>query len=124
MTTGRNEQSILVVDDSSALRAAFSDILKRKGWQVTLCPDGPSAIRSAVAREYAVALIEFSVPGIRGAVVAETIRMLNPQACIIGMSFHDRKKEFLTAGADAFLLKPFDLEAVISTRERKDTGAI
>ncbi len=113
---GHQKQWILVVEDNEELRLEIGALLEREGWQVTLCPDGPAAIQSAVKRDYDVALIDFSIPGIRGAVVAETIRVLNPQARIIGTSFQDRRQEFLAAGADAFLLKPFDLEKMIGTR--------
>ncbi len=106
---------ILVVEDNAELRLEIGALLEREGWQVTLCPDGPAAIQSAVKRDYDVALIDFSIPGIRGAVVAETIRVLNPRARIIGTSFQDRKQEFLSAGADLFLLKPFDLEKIFGT---------
>jgi len=111
---------ILVVDDNEQLRKELGRLLELEGWKVTLCPDGPLAVQSAVKRDYDVALIDFSIPGIRGAVVAETIRALNPRACIIGISFQDRREEFLTAGADAFLLKPFDLEEVLTIVARKN----
>ncbi len=120
---GREKQWILVVEDNEELRLEMGAQLEREGWQVTLCPDGPSAIHSAVKRDYNVALIDFSIPGIRGAVVAETIRVLNPKARIIGTSFQDRRQEFLAAGADAFLLKPFDLEKMMGTRGR-DQGPV
>jgi CheY-like chemotaxis protein len=96
----------------------LGELLKRDGWFVTLCPDGPSAIQSATTCYYDVALIDFTIPGIRGAVVAETIRSLNPRSCIIGISFQDRSREFLAAGADGFLLKPFEVRDVHRILER------
>ncbi len=116
---GRNGRWVLLVDDNASFRAELGALLEREGWRVTLCPDGPAAIQSAVKREYDLALVDFSIPAIRGAVVAETVRALNPRACIIGISFQDRREEFLTAGADAFLLKPFAMEDVVRTHERK-----
>jgi CheY-like chemotaxis protein len=121
---GRRDRRVLGVDDNEPLRLELGRQLEREGWLVTLCPDGPTAVQSAVKWDYDIALIDFTIPGIRGAVVAETIRALNPRACIIGISFQDRRQEFLAAGADAFLLKPFDIEEVVRTRERKNKPII
>ena len=105
-------RAALVVEDNAPLRVELGELLEREGWFVTLCPDGPSAIQSAVTCHYDVALIDYTIPGIRGAVVAETIRVLNPRTCIIGISLQDRSAEFLAAGADGFLLKPFEVRDV------------
>ena len=116
-------RSALVVEDNAPLRVELGELLKREGWFVTLCPDGPSAIQRAVACHYDVALIDYTIPGIRGAVVAETIRVLNPRTCIIGISLQDRSAEFLAAGADGFLLKPFevrDVDRILETAGRPD----
>ena len=104
----QQDKSIIVVDDNAPLLAALGTILESGGWSVTLCADGSSAIQNVMARSYDAVLIEFSLPDIRGHVVTETLRMIMPRAYIIGMSFQDRQEEFLAAGADSFLLKPFD----------------
>jgi DNA-binding response OmpR family regulator len=105
-------RSIMVVDDNDPLRMEFGRLLESGGWSVTLCEDGSSAIRKVMAGSYDAVLIDFSLPDIRGHVVTETLRMIMPRACIIGMSFRDREEEFLTAGADTFFLKPFDIGEV------------
>lgn len=108
----KQERSILVIDDNAPLRTELGTLLENGGWCVTLCEDGSTAIRSVTARSYDAVLIDFSLPDIRGHVVTEMLRMIIPRACIIGISFRDRKEEFLAAGADAFLLKPFDIGEV------------
>ena len=108
----QQERSILVIDDNAPLRTELGAMLENGGWRVTLCEDGSSAIRSVTVASYDAVLVDFSLPDIRGHVVTEMIRMIIPQACIIGISVRDRKEEFLSAGADAFLLKPFDVGEV------------
>jgi CheY-like chemotaxis protein len=42
-----------------------------------------------------------------GVEVTKRLRLRFPGAVIIGVSTDDRREDFLAAGADAFLLKPF-----------------
>jgi len=106
------KKAIIVIDDNAPLLTELGSMLERGGWSVTLCEDGSSAIRSVMSRSYEAVLVDFSLPDIRGHVITETIRTIMPRACIIGMSFLDRENEFLTAGADTFFLKPFDIDEV------------
>jgi DNA-binding response OmpR family regulator len=112
MMKQNKERSIIVIDDNASLRTELGRMLEDGGWKVVLCEDGSSAIRSVTAGSYDAVLVDFSLPDIRGHVVTETLRMIMPRACIIGMSFQDREKEFLAAGADSFFLKPFDIGEV------------
>ena len=105
-------QSILVIDDNVLLLRAIGEMLELEGWNVTLCTGGPMAIQQASHQSFDTILIDFNMPGIRGHMVAETLRALLPAARIIGTSFQDHAKEFLAAGADGFLLKPFDVAAL------------
>lgn len=108
----KNRKSILVVDDSAPVRTALGELLEQGGWWVTLCSDGASAIKSATNTTFDAALVDFNLQGSRGSDVIESLRELLPGACIIGISFHDRKEEFKVAGADGFLMKPFETEEV------------
>jgi CheY-like chemotaxis protein len=118
----RSGRSILVLEDNVLLSKTIGELLELEGWKVTLCPDGPAAIQVAVQGCFDVVLIDFAVPGIRGHIVTETLRLLLPHARIIGTSFQDRTKEFLAAGADGFLLKPFDVSEVRRIADREGRG--
>lgn len=111
-TKQQQERSIIVIEDNAPLRTEIGKMLENGGWWVKLCPDGSSAIQSLTYGFYDAALVDFNLPDIRGHVVTELIRTFMPRACIIGISFRDREEEFLAAGADAFLLKPFDIDDV------------
>jgi CheY-like chemotaxis protein len=50
------------------------------------------------------------MPEMTGIELVDAIRRLNIPVTIIGMSLKDKKSEFLRAGADYFLCKPFDFQ--------------
>ena len=108
----KQPKAIMVVEENISQLTELGALLESGGWAVTLCEDGSSAIRKVMAGSYDAVLIDFSLPDIRGHVVTETLRMIMPRACIIGMSCSDREEEFLAAGADTFFLKPFDIGEV------------
>jgi CheY-like chemotaxis protein len=106
-------RKVLVVDDNSQIRAVISVVLEREGCRVTQCSDGMSAVTAAKEDVYDAILIDYSMPGPNGAVVTEMLRPHAPRMNIIGISLDDRSNEFLAAGADAFLTKPFDTDEML-----------
>jgi CheY-like chemotaxis protein len=113
--TAAQEQGrkVLVVDDNSQVRAVISVVLEREGCRVTQCSDGISAVTAANEDMFDAILIDYSMPGPNGAVVTEMLRAHAPCMNIIGISLDDRSNEFLAAGADAFLAKPFDTDEML-----------
>ena len=109
----RQPKAVLIIDDNSTIRGILGDFLEQKGFSVTLCADGISGIAQAAAGKYDVFLVDYNMEGLNGTVVARMLRAKLPGARIIGMSLEDRSKDFLAAGADAFLEKPFDVNRMI-----------
>jgi len=76
-------------------------------------------VSAAARRIFDIVITDYNMPGITGSEVAKCLRGHFPASIIIGVSSDDRKEDFLRAGADAFLQKPYghaDLIAII-TRE-------
>lgn len=113
MQRGKN---ILVIDDQAAIREFLYDLLSIGGFSVTCCPDGPSALRAAESRVFDIVITDFNMPFMTGAEVTKSFRRSFPAAIIIGVSSDERKEDFVSAGADSFLQKPYrcaDLIALI-----------
>jgi len=110
-TTSMRE--ILLVEDNTLLRETLQSVLEAAAFRVIACHDGESAIEQARDRDIDVLLVDFRMPGLNGVDVTKIVRERHPSACIIGMSLENREKNFLAAGADAFLMKPFDTEELI-----------
>jgi len=106
-------RTLLLVEDNARLRKTLQSILEDSGFCVIACHDGRSAIEQAHHRAIDVMLVDFRMPGLNGPEVIKIVRVRHPQACIIGMSLEDRKNCFLAAGADGFLLKPFDFGELV-----------
>ena len=106
-------RTILLVEDSAVVRETLRTILEDSGFCVIACNDGQSAIEQARHLVIDLMLVDFRMPGLNGLDVVKILRERQPRACIIGMSLECRKNSFLAAGADAFLMKPFDIEEVV-----------
>ncbi len=102
-------KTILVVEDNSNMRIILGTLLEARGFHVTLCEDGASADDLLEQSVFDVILVDLYMPGKSGLDVTKTIRKRNDRVCIIGMSLENRVRDFLDAGADAFLEKPFDI---------------
>jgi DNA-binding NtrC family response regulator len=82
------QKRILVVDDCDDIRANFADILQEFGYCVDQAPDGPSALALIRQHSYAVALLDYVMPGMNGAEVANELKRLQPQAVAIMITAH------------------------------------
>ena len=121
MTVKNN--SVLVVDDSLAVRAQLRALLEPHGLSVTEVDSAENAIQAAAARSYACILMDVLMPGIDGYEACRHIKsnMHSGKKSNVVMltsrsSPFDRIKGKM-AGCDAYLTKPIDpnyLHEVIS----------
>lgn len=118
------EELILVVDDDASVREIIAAVLAQHDYRVVTCADGVEAIvnYNAKSRDIALVITDVDMPNLGGAILASTLRRLNPQLRIIAMSglssagvARDDVEEIKRIAA-AFLPKPFsasDLLAVV-----------
>jgi excisionase family DNA binding protein len=114
------KKRVLVVDDDEAVVDMFKELLGRDGrFEVRTASTGYDAgILTEQFRPDAL-LLDFKLPDINGNVVCRTIRS-NPnfrhmQIIIIsGVADPDEVAELKLAGADEFIRKPFDINAIIN----------
>lgn len=118
LETGRKR--VLVVDDDEAIVEMFTELLARQGhFEVKTARTGYDAGILTEQFRPDVLLLDFKLPDINGNVVCRTIRS-NPNyehmhiIVISGVADPDEVKELLSAGANEFIRKPFDINAVIS----------
>lgn len=111
---------VLVVDDDEAIIEMFSELLERDGrFEVKTATTGYDAGIITESFRPDVLLLDYKLPDINGTVVCRTIRT-NPayrhmQIIIIsGVADPDEVAELQAAGADDFIRKPFDINAVIN----------
>jgi len=117
--TGKGE-TILVVDDESAILALAQSTLETYGYQVLTAASGPAAILT-FSREHEkihLVIMDKSMPFMDGAATSNALRKINPTIKIIAASGHDLQKK---SGTDfhlktsGVLEKPFTVEKLLST---------
>lgn len=103
-----SKRTVLVIEDALLVRECLCDLLKDDGFEVNDCGDGMSALDAATKNDFRVIITDYRMPNMNGAVVTARLRARFPASIIIGTSLDDRRKDFLAAGADAFLQKPYE----------------
>ncbi len=110
----------LVVDDDEAIVEMFTELLERDGrFQVRTASTGYEA--GIITEQFRpdILLLDFKLPDINGNAVCRTIRS-NPTyehmkiIVISGVADPDEVEELRAGGADDFIRKPFDINAVIA----------
>jgi CheY-like chemotaxis protein len=103
------ERAALIVDDAPELRITLRWMLGGGGFDVVdEADDGAGAIAAAAEREYAIAVVDFSLPDVDGAAVARAIRERQPGCRIAGFTAsRDEVVEeaFAAAGVTTFFEK-------------------
>jgi len=121
----RHQSKILVVDDDPEVRRVLIDSLEVLGFQVVAAEDGPSGLRALAAESPDLMVVDFAMPGMNGAQLAELARSERPGLPIIFASgYADTSAVEAAAGVSSTILrKPFDineleaaLRALLNTR--------
>ena len=102
-----NMQRLLLVDDDRCLRTLLAAVLSNYGLLVTVSESPAEAIRCSMHSDFEYIVMGYEMPGMNALELTAHLRKLLPFAIIIGMSGADQGIEFLRAGANDFLLKPF-----------------
>jgi len=110
-------RNVLVVDDSDLVRRIFFDALSLHGFTVSSACDGTSALKLLEDSDFGIIITDYCMPGMNGIELTKVLRFQYPDALIIGMSGDRLGDDFLTVGADVFLLKPVRLQDIISVIE-------
>lgn len=111
---------VLVVDDDEAIIEMFTELFDRDGrFEVKTAQTGYDAGVITESFRPDVMLLDFKLPDINGNVVCRTVRANTHYEhmkiiIISGVADPDEVKELMDAGADEFIKKPFEIEAVIS----------
>lgn len=107
---------ILIVEDSEEMLWATANVLENAGFTVDGVTNGREAL-VMVNRFPAiqVILLNYFLPDQSGVSILREIKLNGCHARVIGISaFQEAKEAFLTAGAFAFLEKPFDIKDLVS----------
>ncbi len=112
----RRSPSILVVDDEPAITSFLRMGLARSGYEVTVAADGPRALAACDTTHIDLVVLDLMLPGMDGVEVCQRLRG-NPDLAVLMLTAADAVSERirgLDAGADDYLVKPFDFEELVA----------
>ena len=96
---------ILCIDDDKLMLKLVRNFLERFGYSnILTAASGTDGLKMAALHEIDLAILDYNMPDMNGAIVATGIRRLRPNALIIMLSGEDIPEQIKTL-ADAFVPK-------------------
>lgn len=108
---------LLVVEDESLLRQQLEQGLSKQGYVVDTAEDGKTGLYYATEFEYDAAIIDLGLPEIDGISLIEQTRASGktfPILILTARGDWQDKVAGLDAGADDYVVKPFQLEEILA----------
>ncbi len=103
---------ILVVEDDRAVRDALRRALTLAGYEIQVAEDGEQAIELVVQAVPDAVVLDVGLPGIDGLEVCGRLRKLGNRVPVLMLTARDAvadRIDGLDAGADDYMVKPFDV---------------
>jgi two-component system chemotaxis response regulator CheY len=111
---------ILAVDDSAAMRQMVGITLTGAGHQVEHAVDGQEALQLAERKKFDLVITDVNMPNMDGITLVRELRGLAsykyvPLLLLTTESTPERKQQGKAAGANGWLVKPFNPERLLAT---------
>lgn len=108
------KRNALIIENNDLLCNILTAEIRSFCDEVECCISASHAADMISKKRFDVFIVDYRLPGMNGVDITALLRLTYPDSYIIGMSAELKEDAFLTAGADAFLLKPFGIDALIS----------
>jgi DNA-binding response OmpR family regulator len=108
---------LLIAEDDPMLGAGLRRALQRAGYTVDLAVTGDEAMAATRAQAYELILLDLGLPNVGGLEALKALRGRRDPTPVIIVTARDRpeqKVEGLDAGADDYVVKPFDLDELMA----------
>lgn len=105
--------SVSLVEDEPVLREEIAFQLRQRGMDVHTFNNAEAFYRFLATRPRTVVILDIGLPGEDGLTIARHLRAHDPQIGIVFLTarhLREDRLEGLSAGADAYLVKPVDLD--------------
>ena len=115
---------ILVVDDDETIRTTMKAILQDEGYIVDLAATGKEAIQKTTEKNYNIALLDIRLPDMEGVELLKLLKDGVPRTRKIMVTGYPSMQNAISAlnkNADAYLLKPVDVEKLLATVKQQIT---
>jgi two-component system, OmpR family, response regulator len=108
---------VLLVEDDRALSLGVQHALQAEGWRVDVLADGEQAVGVGQQGEHDVAVLDLGLPRKSGMEVLREWRARGVRLPVLLLTARDQLADRvagLDAGADDYLVKPFDLPELLA----------
>ncbi|HBW30808.1 two-component system response regulator RppA [Anabaena sp. FACHB-709] len=108
---------ILLVDDEVELTVPLSRVLTREGYTVEAAYEGKSGSEMATVGNYDLLILDWMLPGKTGLEICQELRRqgkITPVLFLTAKDTLDDRVQGLDAGADDYLVKPFELRELLA----------
>jgi two-component system OmpR family response regulator len=121
---------VLLVEDDRALSLGIQHALEREGWRVDALGDGEQAASEGLLGHHDVAVLDLGLPRKSGMEVLRHWRAHGSRLPVLLLTARDHltdRVNGLDAGADDYLVKPFDLPELLArlrALRRRSSGRV
>jgi OmpR-family two-component system manganese-sensing response regulator len=108
---------ILLVDDETELSNPLSRILSQEGYQVDVANEGATGMDLALHNQYDLLILDWMLPYKSGLEICREVRsrsLATPVLFLTAKDTIDDRVDGLDAGADDYLVKPFELRELLA----------
>lgn len=107
--------SVLICEDDPAVRTLLTRIFEGRDFRVDVARDGRVALQKLSAREYAVMLLDLTMPELNGYEVVAALRGITRRPLVIVLTADSRASaaDLDAEVVQAIVKKPFDLDLLM-----------
>jgi DNA-binding response OmpR family regulator len=113
---------ILIVDDDEGITGSLSILLESEGYQTDVAHSVKEAVEKSYENNYNLALIDIKLPDGDGTSLLKSLRETSPNTIKIMLTGYPtlgNSVNSLNEGADAYLIKPVDLDQLLQKIKSK-----
>lgn len=131
MSSSSANASVLLIEDNADIAEMVGSYLEDAGYRVDFAADGVTGLHLAVVNDFDVIVLDLMLPGMDGLTLCQKLRgEARRQTPLLMLTARDTQQDKiagLDAGADDYLVKPFDireLEARVRALLRRGRGQV
>lgn len=116
-------KTILVVDDSNAIRQSVSFILEQAGFAVVQASDGLDGLSKLNSQQFNLIISDVNMPNMDGIAFTKKVRehashKFTPVIMLTTESQSSKMEEGKAAGATGWIVKPFDADKLLAVAKK------
>lgn len=120
---------ILAVDDEVDVLLIVKTALQCEGYEVETAANGPEALALAKANPPDLVLLDMMMPGMTGFEVMQAMKKVEeistiPVIMLTGVSERTKIQQALTSGSTYYIVKPFEIEDLLTKVQSALDGGI